>query len=58
MNSLDWQAVEYALRSLISSIDYDKHKLLEEDEEDGEDKYPELVDDFIHYYTESLSEVV
>lgn len=39
--------VEAALRAFIASIDYDLHKQLECDEEDGTDRYPALAANFI-----------
>lgn len=47
---LDPQRVDKALRELISRLDYDTHKYLECDEDNGEDRYPELVEEFIDYY--------
>lgn len=44
------EAVEAALRILMSHVDYDTHKYLECDEEGGSDHYPELAADFIGYY--------
>lgn len=51
--SLDPERVEAALRELIAHVDYDTHKYIECDEETGEDRYPELVEDFIQYYEEA-----
>jgi hypothetical protein len=48
--ALDPKRVDKALRELISRVDYDTHKYLECDEDDGADRYPELVEDFIGYY--------
>lgn len=48
--ALDPQRVDKALRELISRLDYDTHKYLECDEDNGEDRYPELVEEFIDYY--------
>lgn len=48
--ALDPQHVDTALRELISRLDYDTHKYLECDEDNGEDLYPELVEEFIDYY--------
>lgn len=43
--------VEEALRQFISDeIDYDIHKNLEHDEEDGTDSYPELAKTFMILY--------
>ncbi|MEQ4566216.1 hypothetical protein [Paenarthrobacter sp. CAP02] len=53
MSNLDPARVDRALRLLISDIDYDTHKSLENDEETGEDSYPELVQDFIISYEKS-----
>jgi len=39
--------VEAAMRAFIASIDYDLHKQLECDEEDGTDRYPALAANFI-----------
>jgi hypothetical protein len=48
--TLDPRAVDAALRSLISDLDYDLHKQLERDEETGEDNYPIIVAKFINSY--------
>jgi hypothetical protein len=48
--ALDPKRVDTALRDLISRLDYDTHKYLECDEDNGEDHYPELVEEFIDYY--------
>lgn len=40
-------AVEAALRALIADVDYDLHKQIECDEEDGTDHYPGLAANFI-----------
>jgi hypothetical protein len=51
MAQLDPERVEKALRELISrDVDYDTHKYLECDEDEGKDHYPELADSFIDYY--------
>lgn len=50
---IDPARVEKALRELISRLDYDLHKYTECDEEDGEDHYPELAEEFIEYYEDS-----
>lgn len=47
---LDPERVDAALRKLISLLDYDTHKYLECDEDNGEDRYPELVAQFIDSY--------
>lgn len=39
--------VEAALRAFIASVDYDLHKQLECDEEDGTNHYPGLAANFI-----------
>lgn len=51
--ALDLNAVESALRALISDIDYDIHKFIECDEITGEDGYPDLTDEFIRLYTKT-----
>jgi hypothetical protein len=43
-------AVLYALKQVISDLDYDLHKNLEEDEETGNDGYPELLEEFLEAY--------
>lgn len=43
---MDDKQIEEALRAVISSLDYDLHKSIENDEETGEDHYPELVAQF------------
>jgi hypothetical protein len=48
--SLSPYRVDLALRDLISTLDYDTHKYLECDEDNGEDRYPELVAQFIESY--------
>lgn len=48
--ALDPQRVDKALRELISRLDYDTHKYLECDEDNGEDRYPDLTEEFIGYY--------
>lgn len=35
-----------ALESLIADLDYDLHKNIEQDEETGENKYPEIAERF------------
>lgn len=55
---IDAEAVDAALRAVIEELDYDIHKNLECDEEDGEDHYDELVDTFIDKYLEKLGWVV
>lgn len=47
---LDHKKVEAALRSIISDVDYDRHKELERDEETGVDRYPDLAAEFIGLY--------
>jgi hypothetical protein len=51
--SLDPKRVESALRELIAHVDYDTHKYIECDEDEGLDHYPELTEDFIRYYNET-----
>jgi len=51
--SLDPKRVEKALRELIANVDYDTHKYIECDEDEGLDHYPELAADFIDYYNET-----
>lgn len=53
MSTLNPEAVEAALRAIISDIDYDIHKSIESDEETGEDTYPDVVGDFIEKYDET-----
>lgn len=48
--ALDREAVDKALRTVITWVDYDLHKSLERDEETGEDMYGEHVDRFIEVY--------
>lgn len=43
-------AVDIALRAVIAELDYDIHKNLEYDEEDGEDHYDEWVERFVDVY--------
>ena len=50
---MDETKVEAALRQLIAHVDYDTHKYIECDEDDGEDHYPELAQDFMRYYDEA-----
>ena len=45
-------AVEEALKCVIADVDYDTHKQLECDEEDGEDRYPALAERFTKLYWE------
>lgn len=47
---LDHAKVEAALRTLIGDLDYDLHKHLQEDEESGVDRYPDLAAEFIGLY--------
>ena len=42
--------VQEALSRIIADLDYDLHKQINEDEETGEDRYPELAADFIAEY--------
>lgn len=51
--ALDPKYVDSALRDLISRLDYDLHKYTECDEDEGADRYPELVEEFIGYYEEA-----
>lgn len=47
--------LDFALKGLIAELDYDLHKAIEYNEENGTDGYPELVVEF--YYTlKTLSE--
>lgn len=55
--TLDPKHVDTALRDLISRLDYDTHKYLECDEDNGEDRYPDLVEEFIGYYKKSEDSV-
>lgn len=48
--SLDREAVDAALRKVIEFLDYDLHKQIECDEENGEDTYAEHVDRFMAAY--------
>jgi hypothetical protein len=41
-----------ALKQIISDLDYDIHKSLECDEEDGTDRYPALAERFIKSHWE------
>lgn len=52
---LDRPAVDTALRQVVAHIDYDTHKYLECDEQDGKDTYPEHVDRFITEYRKAQS---
>lgn len=47
---LDRKAVDAALRTVMTWVDYDLHKSLERDEETGQDTYGEHVDRFIATY--------
>lgn len=47
---LDRKAVDAALRTVMTWVDYDLHKSLERDEETGQDTYGEHVDRFIAAY--------
>lgn len=51
---LDRDAVDYALRQVVSHIDCDTHKYLECDEESGADVYGEHVDRFVAKYNEAV----
>ena len=53
---LDREAVDAALRTVITWVDYDLHKSLERDEETGEDMYGEHVDRFIEVYEREVGE--
>ena len=53
--NLDPGSVEEALRHLIADVDYDTHKYLECDEDEGRDHYPDLAKDFARYYQDALS---
>lgn len=53
--NLDPGSVEEALRRLIAGVDYDAHKYLECDEDEGLDHYPDLAQDFARYYQDALS---
>jgi hypothetical protein len=53
---LDPKAVDYALRKVISLLDYDLHKSLEHDEETGEDTYGEEVATFTAAYEAYMEE--
>src|SRR5690606_84839 len=46
-NELDPSRLESALRMYIAELDYDKHKYIQCDEEDGRDRYPEEVQFFL-----------
>lgn len=51
---LDPKKVEASLREFISrEVDYDIHKQIENDEETGEDLYPDLAKKFIGIYNSS-----
>lgn len=58
MSNLNQRAVDAALRKTIEFLDYDTHKLLEGDEETGEDTYAEHVERFITEYGKALGPVV
>lgn len=49
------QAVQEALEWTISHLDYDLHKALLEDEETGENTYPEVVTLFLTKYDEEIA---
>ena len=51
--SLDPGRVDHALRAVIARLDYDLHKELERDEEEGDDTYRETVAAFITAYEET-----
>lgn len=44
------ERVEKALRHVIATIDYDLHKSIECDEQDGEDHYDEVVALFLEVF--------
>lgn len=46
--------IDAALRHFLAHEDYDLHKAMECGEEDGEDHYPEAVDEFIQVYEGAL----
>lgn len=46
-NELDPERLESALRMYVAELDYDRHKGIENSEEDGLDHYPEEVDFFL-----------
>jgi hypothetical protein len=49
--SLDVERVEATLRNFVSlHVDYDIHKSFEQDEETGEDAYPDLAQRFVELY--------
>lgn len=47
---LDKARVDFALRSLISYLDYDLHKDLDNPEDPDGDTYPNLVEYFVSSY--------
>ena len=53
--NLDPGSVEEALRRLIADVDYDTHKYLECDEDEGLDHYPDLAKKFQRLYQDALS---
>lgn len=55
VTSLNRNAVDVALRKVIEHLDYDTHKMLECDEETGEDTYGEHVERFIAEYEKAGS---
>lgn len=46
-DELDPSRLESALRMYIAELDYDKHRYIQCDEEDGRDRYPEEVQFFL-----------
>jgi len=61
MSGIQWdpdfrRAIEAALRSLITNLDYDLHKSIKCNEEDGSDGYPNVVEDFLKRLARELSE--
>lgn len=52
-NELDPFKVDQALRLIISDLDYDLHKNLENDEETGVDVYPAIASVFIRHYNKT-----
>lgn len=53
-STLDVEAVDKAIRSLISILDYDMYKSIAHDEEDGSDGFPTVTNDFIGLYNQAV----